>query len=199
MGVMMHSFLRSRLANVISWIVPASLVILTIGPSAPANPVRAQGAASVDPAAAIWALIPADATVAITINSDPESAQWPVAADLLETAGLEDLIYGALNEILTSGNLSTSNIDPGQSKVLGGSMAFATWGTPSDPTDSAAFYVAADDPEAAFQTLTSQLLVEDGAEIVSLDIPGGRITVDDAGTSAMMLLNENTPYWTRNG
>src|SRR4029078_12307992 len=56
-----------------------------------------RAASPVDP---IWALVPGDATAAIAIDADPDSPQWKIAADLLDQAGLEDVVYGAINEFI---------------------------------------------------------------------------------------------------
>src|SRR5688500_2409987 len=149
-----QEIVRAALAR---WIVVIALVAMTLGPIAGMRPLSAQEARPADSAAAIWSLIPAHATFMTAINTDPESAQWPTAADLLEAGGLEDLVFGAINEFLQSAELSTSNIDPAQSSILGGTVALATWGDASEPVDRAALYVTAANPEAAYRSLKAQL------------------------------------------
>jgi hypothetical protein len=177
-------------AVLVRWTAVIALIAMTLGPVSGFRPASAQGARSADLAGPIWSLIPANATLVTAINTDPDSAQWPIAADLLEAGGLKNLVFGAINEFLLSSELSTSNLDPAQSSILGGSIALAAWGDPSDPTNHAALYVAASDPEAAFQSLKAQFLTEAGLDVVEGEIPGGRSAISTEDSVSIMLIND---------
>lgn len=166
------------------------LVMATIGAISHARLAIAQEDAALDPIMRIATLVPADATALVAIGTDTESAQWDIAADLLERAGLEDFVFGLINQFLREGELSPSNLDPEQSSILGGSAALATWGDPADPIDHAAVYIAATNPEAAYRSVQAQLLAETGVEVTEVDIPGGRATTSTDSSLVIMLLDD---------
>ena len=143
----------------------------------------------VDP---IWSLVPGEATAAISINADPESSQWQTAAGLLRAAGLEDVVYGAINEFIDQTDLAPANLVPGQSSILGGTIAAATWGDATDSFARGAVYISAPDPDRAYRSLAAQLITESNPDAVEVDLPGGRATLDTNGngTAAVMQLND---------
>ena len=87
-------FLPSTTAR--AWVIVAVLALL-LG-MVPVGAI-AQGTPAGSPVDPIWSLVPGEAAAAIAINADPASPQWRAAAELLDTAGLEDVVYGAINQL----------------------------------------------------------------------------------------------------
>ena len=152
----------------------------------------AQDTRTASPVDPIWALVPGNATAAIAINANPDSPQWRIAADLLDGAGLEDVVYGAINEFIDQTGLAPANFVPGQSSILGGTIAAATWGDQSDQFARGAVYISAPDPDAAYRSLAAQLITETNPDAIQVDLPGGRATLDanGNGTAAVLQIND---------
>ncbi len=132
-------------------------------------------------------LIPGSATALVTLNTDPDSEQWPIAAANLKTAGMEDFIYGSVAQLFESAELTPSLIDPDQSTLLGGSVTLATWGDGENPIANAAVYVLASDPHAAYQTLVATVITDVQSEIQVYPVPGGEASTAGSGPVVMLL------------
>jgi uncharacterized protein DUF3352 len=166
-------------------VIALMLGMIPVGATAQDTPATS----SLDP---IWNLVPGEATAAIAINADPASPQWQTAAELLDSAGLEDVVYGAINEFIDQTDLAAANFVPGQSSILGGTIAAATWGSMTDTFARGAVYVSAPDPDRAYRSLAAQLITESNPDAVEVELPGGRATLDanGYGTAAVMQLND---------
>ena len=171
------------------WLIVAALLLTTAGQTLLAPVATAQDNAAADPVDQIAALVPGDATVFAALSTNPDSVQWPLAADLLARGGLEDLVYGLIAQAMREADLTSANLIPGQSKVLGGSIALAGWGEASNPLERGVVYIVASDPEAAYRSVVAQLLTETGEQTTEAEVPGGRLTMDEGGFTGVMLIN----------
>ncbi|MDQ2683646.1 MAG: DUF3352 domain-containing protein [Chloroflexota bacterium] len=164
--------LPSRLATLL-------LTVALLLPSglAPYTPVAAQDDRQT--IFSIWDLVPAHATFAVELNTDPESEQWAVAAANLEAGGLEDLIYGTVAQLFASTDLPPALLDPEQSTLLGGRIVAAGWGPAGDPLNQAAVFFETDNAEAAYRTLVASLISDVPAEVTEVETPTGSMAFGD--------------------
>lgn len=178
------------LATLVRCMAVLVLTLAALGPLVATQSTLAQDEAASDPLEQIAALVPADAAMLFTVSTTTESAQWEVAANLLEQSGLDELVYAGIEDGLADSGIARANFDPESSSILGGAIAVAFWGESPDLTTRGAVYIPAADPESAFRSVVAQLFTEFADEVVESDVPGGRIATDVDGVNAVLLLGD---------
>lgn len=135
------------------WLVAVGVIVSSLGAIA-SRGVRAQdgGQSELETAS----LVPADALLFVSLNTDVSSDQWLIAADLLDQAGLEDIVYGTTAQLLAESGLAAEWITPGSS-FLGDEISVALVTGGENGVDPVVVLSSAN-PNQAFETARSRFL-----------------------------------------
>lgn len=143
------------------WVVAISL--LAGGLATTSTPgVRAQdgGQGELETAA----LVPADALLFVSLNTDVSSDQWLTAADLLDQGGLEEIVYGTTAQLVEESGLPAEWITPGSS-LLGDEVSVALVTGGPNGVDPVVLLSSAN-PNQAFETARSRFQAAAGEDSV---------------------------------
>jgi len=101
-------------------------------------------------------LVPADALLFVSLNTDVSSDQWLIAADLLDQGGLEDIVYETTAQLVAESGLPEEWITPGSS-FLGDEISVALLTGGENGVDPVVVLSSAN-PNQAFETARSRFL-----------------------------------------
>ena len=135
------------------WLVAVGVLASSLG-AIDARGVRAQDGEQGELETA--SLVPADALLFVSLNTDVSSDQWLIAADLLDQGGLEDIVYGTTAQLIAESGLPAEWITPGSS-FLGDEVSVALLTGGENGIDPVVVLSSAN-PNQAFETARSRFL-----------------------------------------